>query len=84
MLICICNKGILGICLSLNLVLSWLSRISNSRDRSTFVGIPTFSNRLWVAMETMHFHKAHEDNFVSHSGVNEQFGTYENCPGGAR
>ena len=24
----------------------------------TFVGIPTFSNPLWVAMETMHFHIA--------------------------
>ena len=26
---------------------------------STFVGIPPFSNPLWVAMETMHFHIAH-------------------------
>ena len=26
---------------------------------STFVGIPPFSNPLWVAIETMHFHIAH-------------------------
>ena len=49
---------------------------------STFVGISPFSNRLWVAMETMHFHIAHtklfKDTFVSHSGgPNEQLGTYK-------
>ena len=49
---------------------------------STFVGIPPFSNPLWVAMETMHFHiaqtKFFEDTFVSHpGGPNEQFGTDE-------
>ena len=52
---------------------------------SSFVGIPPFSNPLRVAMETMHFHIAHnpyqnyfEENFVSHSGgPNEQFGTHE-------
>ena len=45
--------------------------------RLNFVGIPLFSNPLWVAMETMHFHIANilEDNFVSNSGgPNEQFG----------
>ena len=26
---------------------------------STFVGIPQFSNPLWVAMKTLHFHIAH-------------------------
>ena len=26
---------------------------------STFVGTPIFLNLLWVAMETMHFHIAH-------------------------
>ena len=30
---------------------------------STYVGIPPFSNPLWVAMETMHFHIAHT-NFL--------------------
>ena len=40
---------------------------------SNFVGKPPFSNSLWVAIETMHFHIAHtkknfEDTFVSHSG----------------
>ena len=30
---------------------------------STFVGIPPFSNPLWVAMETMHFHIAHTKFF---------------------
>ena len=53
---------------------------------STFVGIPSFSNPLWVAMETMHFHIAHinffEDTFVSHSGgPNEQFDNHKNCNG---
>ena len=56
---------------------------------STFVGISPFSNPLWVAMETMHFHIVHtkifKDTFVSHSGgPNEQFGTHENCPGGCK
>ena len=32
---------------------------SISRDMSYFVGITPFSNLLWVAMETMHFHIAH-------------------------
>ena len=40
---------------------------------STFVGIPPFSNPLWVAMETMHFHIAQtiffQDTFVLHPGV---------------
>ena len=52
---------------------------------STFVGIPPFTNLLWVAMETIHFHIAHTnffDNFVSHSGgPNEQFGTTKNVLG---
>ena len=49
---------------------------------SNFVGITQFSNPLWVAMETMHFHIAHtknifEDNFVYHSGGPiEQFDTH--------
>ena len=50
---------------------------------STFVGIPPFSNPLWVAMITMHYHIAQtkicfDDTFVSHpEGPNEQFGTHE-------
>ena len=53
---------------------------------SNLVGLSLFSNPLWVAMETMHFHIAHteyfEDTFVSHSGgPNKQFGTMKNCPG---
>ena len=49
---------------------------------STFVGIPPFSNSLWVTMETMHFHITHtilfEDTFVLHpGGPNKQFGTHE-------
>ena len=43
----------------------------------TFVGKPPFSNPLWVAMETMHFHIL-EENFVSQSGCpNKKFGTHE-------
>ena len=54
---------------------------------STFVGIPPFSNPLAVAMETMHFHIAHNNLFLGHLrfafwGPNKQFGTHENCPGG--
>ena len=30
----------------------------------TFLGIPEFSNALWVAMETKHFHKAHTKNVL--------------------
>ena len=49
---------------------------------STFVGIPPFSNPLWVAMETMHFYIAQtnffEDTFDSHPGsLIEQFGTHD-------
>ena len=50
---------------------------------SAFVGIPPFSNPLWVAMETMHFYIAQtnfflEDTFVSHpGGPNKKFGTLE-------
>ena len=57
---------------------------------STFVGIPPFSNPLWVAMETLHFHIAHtkvffEDTLVSHlEGPNEQFGTHENLSWGVQ
>ena len=32
---------------------------------STFVGIPPFSNPLWVAIATMHFHIAHTKRFLS-------------------
>ena len=55
---------------------------------STFVDIPPFSNPLWVAMETMHFHIAQtkiffEDTFASHQGgPNEQFGTHKNLSWG--
>ena len=31
---------------------------------SNFVGIPPFSNPLWVAMETMHFHIVHINMFL--------------------
>ena len=56
---------------------------------STFVGISPFSNPLWVAMETMHFHIAYTKFFrttsFSHSvRPNEQFGTYEKLSWGAR
>ena len=30
---------------------------------STFVDIPPFSNPLWVAMKTIHFHLAHTKSF---------------------
>ena len=33
---------------------------------STFVGMPPFSNPLWVAIETMHFKKAHTKPFLGH------------------
>ena len=32
---------------------------------STFVGISPFSNPLWVAIETMHFHIAYNKNKIS-------------------
>ena len=32
---------------------------------STFVGIPPFSDPLWVAIETMHFHIAYNKNKIS-------------------
>ena len=56
---------------------------------SNFVGIPQFSNPLWVAMETMHFHIVHtiffEDNFVSHlGGPIEQFDTHEKLSWGCK
>ena len=56
----------------------------------TFVVIPQFSNLLWVAMETMHFHIAQtkiifKDTFVLHSGgPNEQFGTHEELSWGCK
>ena len=54
---------------------------------SNFVGVPPFSNPLWIAMETMHFHIDHticfENTFVSHSGgPNELFGTHKKLFGG--
>ena len=53
---------------------------------STFVGIPPFSNPLWVVMETMHFHIADtifKDTFVSHSeGPMNNLAPMNNCPGG--
>ena len=57
---------------------------------STFVDIPPFSNLLWVAMETMHFHIAQTKIFGGHlrfafRGPNEQSGTHEKIVlGGAR
>ena len=56
---------------------------------SSFVGIPPFTNPLWVAIENMHFHIAHTniflDKFVLHSeGLNEQFGTHEKLSWGTR
>ena len=47
---------------------------------SNFVDKPHFSNSLWIAMETMHFHIAHAflRQLLSHSGgLNEQFGNHE-------
>ena len=53
---------------------------------NTFVGIPHFSNPLWVAMETMHFHIAHT-KFLGHlrfafmgSQMNN-LAPMKNCPG---
>ena len=51
---------------------------------STFVGIPPFSNPLWIALETNHFHIAQANFFRLLGGPNEQFGTHEKLSGGAR
>ena len=63
-----------------------LGRISNNWDISTFVGIPPFSNPLWVAIKTMHFHIAHTDLFRTPSfriqGVPmNNLAPMKNCPG---
>ena len=59
---------------------------SKIEDKSYFVGIPQFSNPLWVAMETMHFHIANNMCLFRTTsfriqggggGPNEQFGTHE-------
>ena len=52
---------------------------------SIFVGIPPFSNPLWVAMETMHFHIAHTNIFRTPSfsiqGVPmNNYAPMKNCP----
>ena len=56
---------------------------------STFIGIPPFSNPLWVAMETMHFHIAHTNFFRTPSfripGVpKNSLAPMKNCPRGAK
>ena len=52
---------------------------------SNFIGRPPFSNSLWVGIETMQFHIALEDTFVSHpGGPNEQFGTHEKLSWGVQ
>ena len=54
---------------------------------STFVCIPQFSNSLWVAMETMHFHIAHTKLFLRTpsfliQGVPINYlAPMKNCPG---
>ena len=55
----------------------------------TFVGVPPFSNPLWVAMETMHFHIAQTNFFrtplfrIQGVPINN-LAPMKNCPGGAR
>ena len=55
---------------------------------STFVGIPPFSNPLWVGMETMHFHIAQTKIFVRTPSFSIQVVPMNNlapmkiCPGG--
>ena len=57
---------------------------------SSFVGIPPFSNTLWVTIETMRFHIAHTKIFLRTTSSRIQgvpinnFVTMKNCPGGAR
>ena len=57
---------------------------------STFVGIPPFSNLLWVAMKTMHFHIAHTKKCLRTPSFRIQEVPMNNlvpmkkCPGGAR
>ena len=56
---------------------------------STFVGIPPFSNPLWVATETMHLYIARTNFFRTPSfriqGVPlNNFAPMKNCPGDAR
>ena len=55
---------------------------------STFVGISPFSNPLWVAMETMHFHIAQAKLFLKTPSFRIQgvpinnLAYMKNCPGG--
>ena len=54
---------------------------------STFVGIPPFSNPLWVAMETMHFHRAHTiflitPSFCIQGPLMNNLAPMKNYPGG--
>ena len=56
---------------------------------STVVGKHPFSNPLWVAMETLHFHIAHTNFFKTPSfcilGVPiNNLAPKKKCPGGAR
>ena len=61
--------------------------MSNSWEISPFVGIPPFSNQLWVGMETMHFHIANT-NFFRTTSIRIQgvpmnnLSLMKNCPGG--
>ena len=54
---------------------------------STFVGIPPFSNVLWVVMEAMHFHIAQTYFFkttlfhIQGTPINN-LAPMKNCPGG--
>ena len=54
---------------------------------STFVGIPVFSNPLWVAMENLHFHIAHTKFFLRTPSIRIQgvpmnnLVGMKNCPG---
>ena len=61
---------------------------SKIEDKSYFVGIPQFSNPLWVAMETMHFHIANymflfrTTSFRIQGGVPmNNLAPMKNCPG---
>ena len=57
---------------------------------SNFVGIPSFSIALWVAMKTMHFHIAHTNFFRTPllfriQGVPmNNLAPMKNCPGGCK
>ena len=52
---------------------------------NTFVGLPPFSNSLWVAMETMHIHIAHTiyrtPSFRIPGVRMNKLAPLKNCPG---